>query len=240
MQESLTNPLADQTPDNPLILATRDGYDLWSAIYDVEDNPLIILEERVALPLLGDVRGLRIADVGCGTGRHALRMAAQGADVAALDFSNGMLDAARTKPGAGHIRWIEHDLTRALPLPDGAMNRVVCALVFDHVSDVRGLMSELRRICASDGFILITIMHPAMMLRGVQARFHDPETGRTTMPASVPNLLSDYVMGALHAGLRIEYLSEHAVDAELVRVSPRAEKYLGWPLLVVMKLLPVG
>lgn len=227
-------------PADPLHVSTREGYDLWSAIYDVDDNPLIALEERVALPLLGDVRGLRVADVGCGTGRHALRMASQGAEATALDFSSGMLDAARAKPGAERVRWIEHDLARPLPLPDRSFDRVVCALVFDHVADVRALMAELGRVCVADGFVLVTVMHPAMMLRGVQARFNDPATGRTTMPASVPNQLSDYVMGALRAGLRIEHLSEHAADADLVRACPRGEKYLGWPLLAVMKLRPGG
>jgi ubiquinone/menaquinone biosynthesis C-methylase UbiE len=40
--------------------------------------------------MLGDVRGLRIADVGTGTGRHAVRFANGGAKVSALDLSRGM------------------------------------------------------------------------------------------------------------------------------------------------------
>jgi hypothetical protein len=56
----------------PLDLPTREGYDLWSQIYDDEDNPLIALETAWITRLLGDVRGLAVADVGCGTERHAL------------------------------------------------------------------------------------------------------------------------------------------------------------------------
>jgi hypothetical protein len=54
----------------------------------------------------------------------------------------------------------------------------------------------------------------------------------------VPNQISDYVMGAARAGLRIEHMSEHAADEALVRATPRAEKHLGWPLLLVMKMRP--
>jgi hypothetical protein len=43
-------------------------------------------------------------------------------------------------------------------------------------------------------------------------------------------------MGAVRSGLRIDHMSEHAVDAELARASPRAAKYLGWPLL--LRLIP--
>jgi hypothetical protein len=47
-------------------------------------------------------------------------------------------------------------------------------------------------------------------------------------------------MGALNAGLRLVELSEHSVDAALVAQSQRAEKHLGWPLLLLMKLSPEG
>src|SRR5437764_12466232 len=89
--------------DPPLDLPTRDGYDLWSAVYDADANPLPAIEEPCVDRLLGDVRGLAVLDLGCGTGRHALRLAAAGAVVTALDFSPGMLDQARAKPGAGRV-----------------------------------------------------------------------------------------------------------------------------------------
>ena len=72
--------------------------------------------------------------------------------------------------------------------------------------------------------------------RGVQARFTDPATGLKTYPASVPNRVCDYVMGALQAGLRIEHLSEHDGDADLAQRVPRLQPYVGWPMLLMMML----
>jgi len=224
-------------------LSTRDGYDLWSKVYDGDGNPLIILEERHVAAMLGDVRGLSIADIGCGTGRHALRLAAAGANVTALDFSGGMLSEARRKhlaapAGQGSLRLIEHDLARPLPLDSGAFDRVLCCLVLDHIADVESLFRELGRIAhpSPASCIIISAMHPAMMLRGVQARFTDPQTGLETRPASVANQISDYVMAAVHAGLSIEHMSEYSVDDGLVAIAPRAEKHLGWPMLLMMRL----
>ena len=77
----------------------RAGYDRWAAVYDHEANPLIGLEEPVVREALGDVRGLAALDLGCGTGRHALWLAAHGATVTAVDFSEGMLAAARRNLG---------------------------------------------------------------------------------------------------------------------------------------------
>ncbi|HVZ94946.1 MAG TPA: class I SAM-dependent methyltransferase [Phycisphaerales bacterium] len=223
--------------DCPRVLPTREGYDLWSEIYDGEGNPLITLEEREVAHHLGDVRGLSIADIGCGTGRHSARLAMAGAKVTGVDFSHGMLSRAGSKPGAERVTFIEHDINHhPLPLNGRAFDRVICALVVDHIADLRGLFGELGRICRAGGSVLVTVMHPAMMLKGVQARFTDPATGLETRPQSVANTISDYVTAALGAGLRIAHISEHAVDEDLARTVPRAAKYLGWPMLLVMKL----
>jgi ubiquinone/menaquinone biosynthesis C-methylase UbiE len=219
-------------------LSTREGYDRWAMIYDDEDNPLIMLEERHLPGLLGDVHGLDVVDLGCGTGRHSVRLVAAGARVTAVDFSDGMVAKARRKPGWEQVQFILHDLTRGLPFPDCSFDRVLSCLVLDHVGDQTAFFAECRRICRPEGFVLVSIFHPALMLRGIQARFIDPVTGRDVRPASQRNQVSDYVMGALRSGLTLEHMSEHAVDEEIATRSPRAAKYQGWPLLLLMRLRP--
>jgi malonyl-CoA O-methyltransferase len=220
------------------LLPTKDGYDRWAAIYDAEDNPLVALEEPWVERLLGDVRGLAVADIGCGTGRHALRLSAAGATVHALDFSEAMLERARTKRGASNVVFQVHDLAKPLPFADETFDRVVCGLVIDHIADLYGLFREMSRVCRPDGFVVVSVMHPAMMLRGVQARFTDPASGRETRPASCPHQLSDYFMAAARAGFVFDHLSEQAVDEALASRRERARRYLGWPMLFLMRLVP--
>lgn len=222
------------------LLTTKDGYNRWAAIYDEDDNPLIALEEPWVDRLLGDVRGLAVADIGCGTGRHALRLAAAGAVVQALDFSEAMLARARKKAGTTAINFRTHDLAQPLPFGDESFDRVVCGLVIDHIADLNALFSEMRRVCRPTGFVVVSVMHPAMMLRGVQARFRDPVSGRETRPASCPHQISDYVMATVGAGFILDHLSEHAVDEELANRLERARKYLGWPMLLLMRLVPLN
>jgi hypothetical protein len=81
-------------------------------------------------------------------------------------------------------------------------------------------------------------MHPAMMLRGVQARFHDPKSGQEVRPASHAHQLSDYVMAAARAGCVFDHLNEHIVSEDLACRLERARKYEGWPMLFMMRLLP--
>ena len=239
--------MAISTSSSPEIdhLSTRDAYDRWAAIYDGEGNPLVTMEQPHVDQLLGQVTsGMRIADIGCGTGRHALRLAAHGARVTALDFSEEMLNKARQKASqpdlgpAQPVTFVVHDLAHRLPLDDQSFDRVICGLVLDHIPNLAFLFSEMRRICRADGCIVVSIMHPALMLKGVQARFTDPITGRETRPQSCPHQISDYVMAAHNAGVAIDHLSEHAVDERLAAQCPRAQKYLGWPLLFMMRMTP--
>src|SRR5262245_40456995 len=169
------------------VVPTQAGYDRWAEIYDGEDNPLVLLEEQLFPSLIGDVSGLSITDIGCGTGRHALPWATAGARVTAVDFSEGMLQKARAKSGAEAIRFLCHDLSKPFPFESQSFDRVFCCLVLDHISNPDAFFLELARLCRRDGFIGISVMHPAMMLKGVQARFTDPATGRKIGPDSHPH-----------------------------------------------------
>jgi hypothetical protein len=54
----------------------------------------------------------------------------------------------------------------------------------------------------------------------------------------VPHQVGDFVMAAVHAGFVLEGIVEQAPDAEFAARLPRAEKYVGWPMLVVLSLRP--
>src|SRR5438034_10503191 len=91
-------------------LSTRAGYDRWATSYEADENPLVAVEEPLIDGLLGPVAGRDVLDVGCGTGRHSLRLAAAGARVRAIDFSEAMLIRARAKPGGDRVEFRAHDL----------------------------------------------------------------------------------------------------------------------------------
>jgi malonyl-CoA O-methyltransferase len=214
----------------------RGGYDRWADIYDEEANPLIGLEEPVVREALGDVAGLAVLDLGCGTGRHALWLAGVGATVTAVDFSERMMEKARAKPGAEKVRFLVHDLHQRLPFPDGAFDAVVSGLVLEHLHDMGAFFAEAHRVLKPGGRAVVSGMHPAMFLRDVRARFHDPQTGEKVEPGSVEHTLGNCVMAAVRAGFALEGIVEQAPDAAFAALCPRAEKYVGWPMLLVLRL----
>jgi len=215
---------------------TQSGYDRWSLVYDGELNPLVMLEEPVVRAWLDPPKGLRIADVGCGTGRHALWLAQAGATVDAFDCSAGMMAKADEKLANLDVQLHEHELPARLPAPDDTFDVVLLALVADHLSDLEATFSELRRVVRPGGRVIFTVLHPAINLLGITARFTDPESGSEVRVEAYEHTYADYVMAVLKAGLHIEEIVERKADAELAARTPRAEKYLGWPLLLAMRL----
>jgi ubiquinone/menaquinone biosynthesis C-methylase UbiE len=223
--------VADET-----LAAVRPGYDRWAQVYDHDLNPLLPLEEPLVRAALGEVRGQAVLDLGCGTGRHALWLAAAGALVTAVDFSEGMLREARSKPGAKAVRFEVHDLHQPLPFAASTFEAVVSGLVLEHLRDLDLFFGEARRVLRAGGCAVVSGMHPAMFLRGAQAAFTDPATGEKVRPGSLVYGIGEMVMAAVRAGFRPEAIVERAPDAALAARFPRAQKYVDWPMLVVLKL----
>ncbi|MFN8133609.1 MAG: methyltransferase domain-containing protein [Solirubrobacteraceae bacterium] len=105
--------------------------------------------------LLAEVRpGVRLLDLGCGSGAFAAAARAAGAEVVGVDIAQGALDrAAALDP--------ELDLRLApphgpLPLADGAVELVWASEVIEHVADTAGWLSEVRRVLAPRGRLLLT------------------------------------------------------------------------------------
>lgn len=216
------------------IVPTREGYDLWAETYDEIDNWMLALEEPETDRALGEVRDRTVLDVGTGTGRHAIRLAERGARVTATDFSMRMLGRAVAKPGAERVRFIAHDLAHPLPFRDASFDLVLCAMVLEHVAEPEPFFAQLARVARPGARIVVTTMHPAMFLKGISAGFvlGDAEVRPRSYVASI----SDYVMAALRADLRVVALSEHTPDERFAERYSRARKWIGWPALLVMTL----
>src|SRR5436309_10079295 len=89
---------------------------------------------RPALARLGDVRGLRVLDYGCGHGMAAVVLARRGARVTAFDLSGGYLGEAGRRAAANGVRL---DLLQAdgqrLPFADAVFDRVWGNAVLHHL-----------------------------------------------------------------------------------------------------------
>ncbi len=80
------------------------------------------------LSVVNGAGAARVLDLGCGTGRLALGMARAGHSVTGVDPARASLDAARAKPGAHAVTWVEG---MSSVLPDTAFD---VAVMTSHVA----------------------------------------------------------------------------------------------------------
>jgi len=100
-----------------------------------------------------------VFEIGCGTGRFALRLLQEYLPPDALyhgmDLSTTMVALARERlaPFAERGRVELSDGTLAFPVPDRSVDRVVVAYVLDLLSeeDIRQTLTEARRVLTPDG-----------------------------------------------------------------------------------------
>jgi demethylmenaquinone methyltransferase/2-methoxy-6-polyprenyl-1,4-benzoquinol methylase len=139
-------------------------------------------------------RGDRVLDACCGTGDLAIAARARGADVVGLDFSEPMLERARSK--SRDIEWVRGDVL-ALPFDEASFDAVTVGFGVRNVEDLEAGLRELRRVLRTGGRIgILEITRP----RGALAPFYRlwfdrvvPALGRavpggsayTYLPASV-------------------------------------------------------
>jgi SAM-dependent methyltransferase len=112
--------------------------------------------------LLGDVRGRRVLEIGCGSAPCSRWLRREGADVVALDLSAGMLArAAELNRSTGiDVPLLQAD-AGALPIADGGLD-VVCSAFggLPFVADVQGALTEVARVLRPGGRFVASVNHP--------------------------------------------------------------------------------
>lgn len=112
------------------------------------------------LDAVGVPDGARVLDVACGTGavaRDAARRAGPAGAVTGVDFGDGMLAVARTRPaqdGAAPIEYLAGPAD-ALPVPDGTFDLVTCHHGLQFFPDRPAALAEMRRALRPGGRVAV-------------------------------------------------------------------------------------
>jgi 2-polyprenyl-6-hydroxyphenyl methylase / 3-demethylubiquinone-9 3-methyltransferase len=106
--------------------------------------------------------GLRLLDVGCGTGHQLLRWRSYGYVVAGVDGSDEMLAHARNNNPDAELR--EAD-ARELPFDDASFDRVTSIEVLRYLPDPHRSIEEMARVLRPGGICLATAA-PLLALNG--------------------------------------------------------------------------
>jgi 2-polyprenyl-3-methyl-5-hydroxy-6-metoxy-1,4-benzoquinol methylase len=120
------------------------------------------LVNPVLLRLLGDVRGLRVLDAGCGNGYLSRMLAERGAHVVGVEPTDVMVTFARERETelAQGVAYVQADLAR-LPDLGGPFDAVVCSMVLMAIPDWRPAMRACVAALRPGGVFVFAVVHPA-------------------------------------------------------------------------------
>jgi SAM-dependent methyltransferase len=215
-----------------------EGYALWSKTYD-QPLRLFPIEHPAMRMLLDPLPPALVLDAACGTGRYSQYLAERGHRVVGVDRSGAMLAKARDKLPEGDFR--EGDL-EALPLDSGSVDAAVCALAMVHLTEVGRAVAELARVVRPGGRVIISDVHPFLVLLGWQAQFR-AANGAGGFMRLHPHLLSEYWQAFAADGLGVRTCHEPLLTPEAA-VTAAAERlpdanraaWVGLPGVVVWDL----
>lgn len=160
---------------NPYIPETEAGaaYDIWSENYDNQPGNLMLdLDEIIFSRMLArtDIKGKKVADIGCGTGRHWPKiMQRQPLELAGFDVSSGMLSKLKQKFPEYETHQIINN--RMPNVSTDAFDVVVSTLTMAHIKNLDDALLNWCRIVKNNGDILITDFHPDALANGGQRTF---------------------------------------------------------------------
>jgi ubiquinone/menaquinone biosynthesis C-methylase UbiE len=148
---------------------TKRMYDEFGAEYQKsrdEKNVFRVYNEFLEVPQMimavGNIKGKKLLDVGCGAGVHAKAYVNKGAKVQGIDISNTMVEMARQRCKGVDFRV---GSMNKLPYASGTFEIVTASLVTDYVKDLKKAFLEVNRVMKKGGLFYTSDNHPIASAR---------------------------------------------------------------------------
>lgn len=200
----------------------------------------------VLLRMLGDVRGRRVLDAGCGHGYLSRMLAARGAGVVGVEPARSLYEYAAGKERELHqgIRYVRADLSR-LPDLDGPFDAVVASMVLHSIPEWERALASCVQSLREGGLLVFSVNHPCfdpspMMswrekgcveVREYLREYEMPGPSATDFHRT----LSTYVNAVVAAGCHVREVAEPGLAPELVASgAPGVEAYVHVPNFIVV------
>jgi ubiquinone/menaquinone biosynthesis C-methylase UbiE len=112
------------------------------------------------LRMLGDIKGKKILDLGCGEGGYSRLYASKGAMVTGVDYSENLIHEANNQNQNNKIEYYVRDACFLEGIEDKNFDFVVSAMCLIAVENLEAAVNEAYRVLKPGGELIISILHP--------------------------------------------------------------------------------
>lgn len=129
------------------------------------ENPALAAEFNAIIGSMGDLQGKTILDVGCGSGRHAVRLAALAKEVVGTDISKKSIDLANStakKNGLENFKGVVSDYSA--PFKTEYFDHAIMVNAVHHIDHPEQVLRSIGQSLRGDGELVIFEFNPLNLL----------------------------------------------------------------------------
>ena len=232
------------------------AWDQYSAAYQVEARlPTDVAHYGPDIPtesdlhLLGDVKGKRILELGCGGGQASIAFARQGAIATGVDISPTQIEFGKRLADSEGVK-VEFrvgDIADLAFLRSDSVDAVFSADAFGYVEDLGRVFRQVHRVLKVGAPLVFSLPHPARQMIDEDAEqpllVRHPYFDRSPMTrvrggavlTEYPHSFADLAMGLVRSSYRIEAIVEPEPSGGGMRSAQWREAFRYVPRMIIFK-----
>lgn len=195
---------------------------------------------------IGDVKGLKVLDAGCGEGYVSRILTSQGATVTGIDICEPLVEVARTKDSQNTTTFYVRNLSEPIPELENQFDLIASNMVLNDVPDYLGFISTICPMLKSGGRAVFSLNNPySAVLRSKVENYFDsgtPTLYRGMSAAGVKvyyyhRTLEEYITAFRDNGLLLRSLQDVRPTHKMCKKNHIYHSWHHFPYIIVLEFL---
>jgi len=187
-------------------MSIEKAYNSWADQYDTNENKTRDLDRKSTIDTLNKYDFENVLELGCGTGKNTEWLLKKAKRIIGLDFSQEMLNLAKSKITDNRVDFEKADLTKDWEIEDNFADLITCSLTLEHIKDLNHIFRQADKKLKKNGLFFISELHPFKQYSGSKAKY-ETENGTKELEVYIHHI-SEYMDDAKNNGFDFVEMNE--------------------------------